>query len=365
MSWVSHSGDPARIEVVECQTAGKSVNCIALWPPGGAPEQIIPIADGRWTDVGHDIDVVHDGHSVRVTVVECHVDDEALDCTGVSPPSAAPLKMIRVEGANLGDVGHYIDVHVHVHQGRATSVTADEDQTPYVMVATGCVMAVLAVIAIVRRLRHPRAERQLAGRGVDLSHSGAGWNVGAMPVSGQQTAPGYFVASVPRLKMKWAALLVYGGTVVIIGLLIGLNAVSPGLGATTFIWMHDLLFILGIPLLLLVPLLHRSRRWRSFITLRWPTEVSLGLVGDGLEVNRGRGRGEVFPVIGATLGPWAAAGKQMGTALHLRNGRRRFVLGGQDHRVPMGVRLDAKPVRNVDGWMLAADFDALLRIVYR
>jgi hypothetical protein len=156
MSWDYHSGDPARIEVVECQAAGKSVNCTALWPPGGAPEQIVPIASGKWTDVGHDMDVVQDGHSVRVTVVECHVDDESLDCTGVSPPSAAPLKTIRVEGADLSDVGH--DIDVHVHHGRVTSVTADEDKTPYLMLATGCVAAVFAVIAIVRRLR-PRVKR--------------------------------------------------------------------------------------------------------------------------------------------------------------------------------------------------------------
>jgi hypothetical protein len=364
MSWDSHSGVPARIEVVECQSAGKSVNCTGLWPPGGAPEQMIPIADGKWTDVGRDIDIVHDGHPVRVTVVECHVDGESLGCTGVSPPSAVPLQTIRVAGAGRSDVGH--DIDVHVHQGRVTSVTADNDQTPYLMIATGCVAAVFAVIAFVRRLRHPGVERQLAfDRGADLTHSRAGLNVVAMPVSGQQTAPGCFVASAPRLKMKWAALLVYGGMVAIFGLLITLIAVSPGLAATAFTWMHVLPFILGIPLLLLVPLLRRSRRWRSFITLRWPTEVSLRLIGDGLEVNRGRGRREVFPVIGATLGPWAAAGRPMGTALHLRNGRHRFVLGGRNHRVPMGVRLDAKPMSNVDAWMRTADFDALLRIFYR
>jgi hypothetical protein len=55
----------------------------------------------------------------------------------------------------------------------------------------------------------------------------------------------------------------------------------------------------------------------------------------------------------------------MGTALHLRSGRHRFVLGGQNHRVPAGVRLDAKSLWNVDAWTPAQDFDALLRMVYR
>jgi hypothetical protein len=157
MVWFQHSGVSARVEVVECLSAGKSVNCTGLWPPGGAPEQIIPIADGKWTDVGRDIDVVQDGHSVRVTVVECHSEDESLGCSGVSPPSAVPLKTIRVEGADYSDVGH--DVDVHVHQGRVTSVTVDKDFMPYVMCATGCAAAVFAVIAVARRLKHPRVER--------------------------------------------------------------------------------------------------------------------------------------------------------------------------------------------------------------
>jgi hypothetical protein len=105
----------------------------------------------------------------------------------------------------------------------------------------------------------------------------------------------------------------------------------------------------------------RSFRMRSFV---YP-KVSIRVIGDGLEVTRGRGRGQVFPLSGATLGPWATSGTLMGTALHLRNGRHRFVLGGQNHRVPMGVRLDAKPLWNVNAWMPAQDFDALLKIVYR
>jgi hypothetical protein len=86
---------------------------------------------------------------------------------------------------------------------------------------------------------------------------------------------------------------------------------------------------------------------------------------DHVEVTRGKGRSEVFPASGSKLGPWTASGTPMGTALHLRNGRRRFVLGGQQHRAPAGVRLHAKPPLNVDAWMPAQDFDALLGLVYR
>jgi hypothetical protein len=42
-----------------------------------------------------------------------------------------------------------------------------------------------------------------------------------------------------------------------------------------------------------------------------------------------------------------------------------IVLGGQNHRVPAAVRLDARSLWNVDAWMPAQDFDALLRMVYR
>jgi hypothetical protein len=150
--------------VAQCHSAGKTQNCTGLWPPGTPPEQLISTAHESWTstnDIGHDIDVVQDGHTVRVTVVECHADGELADgqaaftCIGVSPPSAAPLQTIEVQGAGPSDVGH--DIDVHVHESRAGRyLTADKAPLPYIIFGSGCVAAVCAVIAIVRRLRDSR-----------------------------------------------------------------------------------------------------------------------------------------------------------------------------------------------------------------
>ena len=58
----------------------------------------------------------------------------------------------------------------------------------------------------------------------------------------------------------------------------------------------------------------------------------------------------------------------MGTALHLHCGPHRFVLGGRDHRIAAGTRIEAPdagyglPV-DVDAWLWAPDFDELLTMV--
>jgi hypothetical protein len=50
-----------------------------------------------------------------------------------------------------------------------------------------------------------------------------------------------------------------------------------------------------------------------------------------MKVDGPAGGGEVYPMNGATLGRWATADILLGTALHLRNARHRFVLGGQSY----------------------------------
>ena len=178
------------------------------------------------------------------------------------------------------------------------------------------------------------------------------------PVGAEAPAYRSFVATAPRMNMRtFAILFVYGGMAAMIGLPFALNAGFHVATATVGEWEHWLV-LGGYGLVAL--LFARSFRMRSFL---YP-KVSIRVVGDGLEVTRG-GRGEVFPLSSARLGPWAASGTLMGTALHLRSGRHRFVLGGQNHRVPAGVRFDAKSLWNVDAWMPAQDFDALLRMVYR
>jgi hypothetical protein len=76
--------------------------------------------------------------------------------------------------------------------------------------------------------------------------------------------------------------------------------------------------------------------------------------------------GDVFSVNGAKLGVWAPVdGMTVGTALHLQCGSQGFVLGGRDHRISTGARLDAPPANTVDAWISASDFDELLTMTGR
>jgi hypothetical protein len=76
--------------------------------------------------------------------------------------------------------------------------------------------------------------------------------------------------------------------------------------------------------------------------------------------------GVVFSFGDAQLGRWTVAGyggTAKGTALHLRCGEHRFVLGGRDYRIGTGTPLEAVAVDAVDAWMWASEFDELLSIV--
>lgn len=187
---------------------------------------------------------------------------------------------------------------------------------------------------------------------------GARGEVVGTPVNAGSAVGRCFTATAPRMNMKTVALLfVFGAPAAMIGIPLALNS---GFGVATHNaaeWEHWIVLggygVLGL-------LFARSLRIRSLI---YP-EVSIRIIGDELEVSRGRGRGKMFPLIGAKLGPWAVSGTLMGTALHLRNGRHRFVLGGQNY-LPTGARLDANPLWNVDAWMPAPDFGALLSAVRR
>jgi hypothetical protein len=207
-----------------------------------------------------------------------------------------------------------------------------------------------------QRIAEPRSTLDPGG---DPRHRGAVGNVVGTPGGAEAAAGRSFVATAPRMNMKTLAILVvYGGIAAMVGLPFALNAGFHVATGTVGEWEHWL--VLGgygaLPFLFA-----RSARMRSFIS----PKVSIRVIGDGLEVTRSGNRSEVFPLSRARLGPWATSGTLMGTALHLRRGRHRFVLGGQNHRVPPGVRLDARPLWSVDAWMPAQDLDALLRIVYR
>lgn len=102
-----------------------------------------------------------------------------------------------------------------------------------------------------------------------------------------------------------------------------------------------------------------------YVGWRATGEVRISITGD--EVTVMKRHGGVFSFSDATLGLWAygSATKVMGSALHLRSGSHHFVLGGRDHRVAAGTRLDEPPQGYVDAWLWPSDFDELLAIVGR
>ncbi len=69
-------------------------------------------------------------------------------------------------------------------------------------------------------------------------------------------------------------------------------------------------------------------------------------------------RGEVYSLADAQLGIWP----NIGVALHLHSGGRRFVLGGQERSIGPATPLDAEPTQLVDARLPASDFDELLRL---
>jgi hypothetical protein len=93
-------------------------------------------------------------------------------------------------------------------------------------------------------------------------------------------------------------------------------------------------------------------------------KIIVSVTGDGLTVSTRPG--EVYSFGGAKLGTWGVTGgSTMGTALHLQSGQHRFILGGRDHRVGTGTRLDAPDVgyglsEDVDAWVSTADYEEIL-----
>jgi hypothetical protein len=101
------------------------------------------------------------------------------------------------------------------------------------------------------------------------------------------------------------------------------------------------------------------RRWG------WSRKIPVCITSDGLTVEDRPG--EVFSFEDARLGlfTFGQDATMSGTALHLRCGSRRFVLGGRDHRLGTATPLQASPTGRVDGWLQAAEFDEVLSMVAR
>jgi hypothetical protein len=81
----------------------------------------------------------------------------------------------------------------------------------------------------------------------------------------------------------------------------------------------------------------------------------LTVSGDSLTVSS---RGGVYSLADARLSLWP----NIGVALHLHSGGRRFILGGRDRQIGPATPLDAPPIQLVDARLPASEFDELLRL---
>jgi hypothetical protein len=185
--------------------------------------------------------------------------------------------------------------------------------------------------------------RSALGRGVDVSHHGAPGDASAMPVSAESAAPCRFVAAAPRLG-KRVGLTLLAGLSVLPLFAFALYLAVPNLDQSV---VHITAMSSFIAIFATYRISQKSR------------DVPIDITTHSLIVNQGSGG--VFPLTEANLGHWTG----QGTALHLRNAGRRFVLGGRQYAVPPGVRLDAKRVYSVDAWMPASAFHTLLTSFYR
>jgi hypothetical protein len=174
----------------------------------------------------------------------------------------------------------------------------------------------------------------------------------------QSSASRQFVASPgfagmgPNWSAKRSYIYMYGLVAVIalpmvaIGFLGAGNprlAETAGRMATQVIPVFLLLFIVG---------------WFGWYWWHNNRKFIISVTGHALTVNKRPG--DVYQFSDARLGLWGMNDNTMGTVLHLHSGPHRFVLGGRDHRIGNGTRLDEPPIVGVDAWLTAKEFDELL-----
>jgi hypothetical protein len=81
----------------------------------------------------------------------------------------------------------------------------------------------------------------------------------------------------------------------------------------------------------------------------------LAINGDSLTIAP---RGDTYSLADAQLSLWP----NLGVALHLHSGGRRFILGGRDRQIGPATPLDAPAIQLVDARLPASEFDELLRL---
>jgi hypothetical protein len=69
-------------------------------------------------------------------------------------------------------------------------------------------------------------------------------------------------------------------------------------------------------------------------------------------------QGDIYSLADAQLSLWP----NIGVALHLNSGGRRFILGGRDRQIAPATPLDAPAIQLVDARLPASEFDELLRL---
>ncbi|OBA78076.1 hypothetical protein A9W99_03670 [Mycobacterium sp. 1164966.3] len=155
-----------------------------------------------------------------------------------------------------------------------------------------------------------------------------------------------------QINFKWWPL----GLIVSAVLVSVAQAAAPGPYIDWLVPIPAILF--GLP-----PLVLASRFAVRFLRSR---KILVCVTSSGLTVSRCPD--DVFLFSEAQLGRWNFSDRRFGgmtngTALHLRSGDHRFVLGGRDHRVGAKARLQAEPVDIVDAWMWAGEFTELLSTI--
>jgi hypothetical protein len=165
-------------------------------------------------------------------------------------------------------------------------------------------------------------------------------------------SPG-FVGFGPNFSAKRSYIYTYGLVAVmalptvVIGLMGGSGHAHVAETAGKLVsHVMPVLLVLGIVGFVAYYFLHNNRKF------------VVSLTGDALTIDKRPG--DVYSFSDARLGRWAYNDSALGTVLHLHSGAHRFVLGGRDHRVGAGTRLDEPPIIGVDAWLPADQFDELL-----
>jgi hypothetical protein len=146
-----------------------------------------------------------------------------------------------------------------------------------------------------------------------------------------------------------------------------------GIGANfsakrSYLYLYGLVAVIALPTVVIGVMgaghAHAAHTAGRMVSHVMPVLLLLAFVGWFAYYNLHNNQKFVVSVTGdARLGRWAYNDKAMGTVLHLHSGADRFVLGGRDHRVGEGTRVDEPPVVGVDAWLPADQFGELLSMM--